>query len=309
MFGHETLSPNWLEDNLPQFLVSGIISMSNTATTSLQPLVQTVRGDAAASIFKDDEPRQDPLPEFAKLPGTLALVELILKQPQALEGLIHDTRWQSLLVPRFLGIAIAGFALFGVAISLVLSSAQLWPHLTPLAEFVQYRVRSPIVFEPLGNSWMTWWNGSALQLLFAYVFGLIAASGVCLPSLYFYGLLSGIKPTLLDVLMQTLKSKAVSAVALVGILPIYAALALGVTIFQLPQERAVLWLGLILPFIAGLYGVRSLYVGFARLASYLPNDCRSERTCFLRRLVLSWAAIYTTITPAMIYTVWEAIQP
>jgi hypothetical protein len=140
------------------------------------------------------------------------------------------------------------------------------------------------------------------------VFGLIAASGVCLPSLYFYGLLSGIKPSMLDVLMQTLKAKAVSAVALVGILPIYAALALGFAIFELPQEHLVLWLGLVLPFIAGLYGVRSLYFGFARLAQQLPVECRFDRACFLRRLVVSWAAIYTAVTPVMIYTVWAAIQ-
>jgi hypothetical protein len=238
----------------------------------------------------------------------LQLIELILKQPQGLETLIHDARWQAALVPRLLGIAVCGFALFGLAMSLVLSSAHVWPHLAPLAEFLQWRSAGLILFEPLSNSWSAWWSGRALQLIFAYVFGLIAASGVCLPSLYFYGLLSGIKPTLLDVLMQTLKSKAVSAVALVGILPIYAALALGVAIFELPQERVVLWLGLILPFLAGLYGVRSLYFGFSRLASKVPGDCRADRACFLRRLVLSWAAIYTAVTPVMIYTVWAAIQ-
>ena len=239
----------------------------------------------------------------------LALVELILKQPQALESLVHDARWQPQLVPRLLGIAVSGFALFGVAMSLVLSSAAVWPHLTPLAEFVRNPASGLFVFEPIESSWDILWNGAPLQLLFAYIFGLIAASGVCLPSLYFYGLLSGIKPTMLDVLMQTLKAKAVTAVALVGILPIYAVLALGVAIFELPQEQVVLWLGLMLPFIAGLYGVRSLYNGFARLALGLPRECRDDRTCFLRRLVISWSAIYTAVTPVMIYTVWTALQP
>jgi hypothetical protein len=70
----------------------------------------------------------------------------------------------------------------------------------------------------------------------------------------------------------------------------------------------VLWLGFILPFLAGLYGVRSLYFGFMRLTATLPGSCRESRTCFLRRLVLSWAAIYSVVTPVMIYTVWEALQ-
>ena len=39
-------------------------------------------------------------------------------------------------------------------------------------------------------------------------FGLIAASGICLPSLYFYALLAGVRMTMVDVVLHTLKSKA-----------------------------------------------------------------------------------------------------
>lgn len=282
--------------------------MTTSPVMTLQHLSDSVRSP---------EPRAEPLfvddlssPEFTAAPPMLELVELILKQPQRLEALVHDPRWQAVLVPRLLGVAIGGFALFGVALSLVLNAAHVWPQLAPMADFVRDRGGELVTFGALADSRSVWWNGAAALLTVAYVFGLIAASGVCLPSLYFYGLLSGIKPTMLDVLMQTLKSKAVSAVALVGILPIYAAVALGVVIFDLPLalERGVLWLGFILPFLAGLYGVRSLYFGFMRLAETLPGSCRESRTCFLRRLVLSWAAIYTAVTPVMIYTVWEALQ-
>jgi hypothetical protein len=31
--------------------------------------------------------------------------------------------------------------------------------------------------------------------------------------------------------------------------------------------------------------------------------CR--RQCFLRRLTLSWAAVYTAVVPVMIYRLWE----
>jgi hypothetical protein len=261
---------------------------------------------SAASIPKSM--REEPAPEIAGAPGVLQVIELILKRPESLEKLAHNGRWQAILVPRLLAVAVCGFALFGVAMSLVFSSARLWPRLTPLAKLVQTGGQL-MTFEPLESPWSVLWNGAAGQLVFAYIFGLIAASGICLPSLYFYGLLSGIKPSLLDVLMQTLKAKAVTAVALVGILPIYAVLALGVAIFDLAAENFILWLGLILPFLAGLYGIRSLSYGFARLAAELPIECRHDRACFLNRLVLSWSAIYTAITPVMIFTVWEALQP
>lgn len=62
--------------------------------------------------------------------------------------------------------------------------------------------------------------------------------------------------SLLDVAVQALKSKATSAVALVGILPIYAAVGMGIVIFEAPESVRIgaYWLGLILPFIAGLWG-------------------------------------------------------
>ena len=72
----------------------------------------------------------------------------------------------------------------------------------------------------------------------AYAFGLVAASGVCLPSLYFYCLLAGVRMTMLEVVVHAVKSKAMAAVALVGILPIYVAVAMGVVIFDVGEFLA-----------------------------------------------------------------------
>ncbi len=67
-------------------------------------------------------------------------------------------------------------------------------------------------------------------------------------------------------MLHTLKAKAVSAVALVGILPIYVAVFLGAVVFPLDRDvvKTTLLIGLCLPFLAGLWGTRSLYVGFAQ---------------------------------------------
>jgi len=115
--------------------------------------------------------------------------------------------------------------------------------------------------------------------------------------------------SMLDVVTQTLKSKATSALALVGLLPIYLAMAMGVLIFDVPTElkNEVLLLGLVLPFIAGLWGTRSLYRSLGGFCDTMSLDRLAHRKLFLNRLVLSWCACYTAIAPVMIFTVWQKL--
>jgi hypothetical protein len=112
---------------------------------------------------------------------------------------------------------------------------------------------------------------------------------------------------MLEVAVHATKGMASAAVAAIGILPIYVALVLGTLVFGLPQPAVQLecLLGMSLPFIAGLWGTRSLYLGFVALGDTLPADRRCRRACFLRRLVVSWCACLTAVTPVMIYTLWE----
>jgi hypothetical protein len=241
--------------------------------------------------------------------GVADLVELILKRRDRLEQLIRDPSLQSVLLPKFLAISLIGFVFFGVALSLVFTSAGQWPRLAAIRDIVAGEAQSVATFDSFASGETRisrWLDGSAESLIAAYAIGLIAATGICLPSLYFYGLLAGVRMTMLDVVIQSLKSKATAAVALVGILPIYAALGLAVVIFDLPEplRNATFWLGLILPFLAGLFGTYSLYQGLAGFADTLPSERQCERGCFLRRLVFSWAACYTAITPVMIHSLW-----
>ncbi|WP_254508728.1 hypothetical protein [Anatilimnocola floriformis] len=242
----------------------------------------------------------------------LGLVELILKRPDRLERVIREPARKADLLPRFLAIALTGFVFFGVALSLIFTSAGQWPKLTPIRDLVAGETTTVIAFQSqtAGQSAATrWLDGSALRLIAAYAIGLVAASGICLPSLYFYGLLSGIRMSMLDVVIQTLKAKATAAVALVGILPIYAALGLGILIFDAPQlvREVMFWLGLVLPFIAGLFGTYSLYRGLGTFADTLLPERRGLRESFLQQLVLSWSACYTAVTPIMIHTLWVAL--
>jgi hypothetical protein len=248
----------------------------------------------------------DPVSETGDTPH---LVELILKDRYALNRLLAIDGNKVELATRFLGIALTSFLLFGVAMSVACDAAGVWPKLTPLAqwlddpslEFVTYQAAPET--GPFAQSWLT---GQAERLVIAYAFGLVAASCVCLPSLYFYSLLAGLRMSLTEVVLHTLKAKAVSAVALVGILPIYAALVLGAVVFVNAQiVQSALGLGLILPFVAGLWGTRSLYVGFGELCDRMPKDFQANRACFLRRVILAWCGCYTVVAPVMIATVWQ----
>ncbi|HUY91754.1 MAG TPA: hypothetical protein VMV10_23630 [Pirellulales bacterium] len=221
--------------------------------------------------------------------STVGLLELLLKSERRLNLLLRDPARQREIIPRLLAVALGGFAIYGVAATVVLNAIAdktYWPQFVPMAR---------------------WSDASAPNLLAAYAIGLIAANGVCLPSFYFYGLLAGVKTTLLGVTAHAMKGMAAGALALVGILPIYVTLALGVVVFPAPRELSTLCvaLGLALPFVAGLWGARSLYLGFVSLADTIPCDQRGVRVCFLRRLLLAWCGCYTFVTPVMIYALWN----
>ena len=124
-----------------------------------------------------------------------------------------------------------------------------------------------------------WSDGTWANLTLAYVLGLVGATGVCLPSFYFYGLLAGVKLSMLQSAAHAVKCLAVTSVVLVGALPIYVAISLGMIVFSAPAEgiRWIIGPGLALPFVAGLWGVKTLFLGFADLAETLPPCRKAER--------------------------------
>jgi hypothetical protein len=156
------------------------------------------------------------------------------------------------------------------------------------------------------HRWVANRTGSAAALGIAYAVGCTLATGVCLPSFYVYGLLAGVRISWLQVTAQVMKGQASTGVMLLSILPIYLAGALGAVVLGVPPDslRVVLYVGLGLPFVAGLWGVRSIHRGFLGLADTLPPDRRCRRECWLRRLTAACGACYTAVCPVMIYTLW-----
>jgi uncharacterized membrane protein len=220
---------------------------------------------------------------------TTDLVELMLKDQRRLDSLIREDSRAPELIPRLLAIALVGFTIFGIAATLIINLGGSSPSWMPRAR---------------------WSDGTWANLTLAYVLGLVGATGVCLPSFYFYGLLAGVKLSMLQSAAHAVKCLAVTSVVLVGALPIYVAMSLGMIVFSAPDEgiRWIIGSGLALPFMAGLWGVKTLFLGFADLAETLPPCRKAERACFLRRLTVAWSACYTTVTPVMIIWLWTRLS-
>jgi hypothetical protein len=247
-------------------------------------------GDAAPTVYPAAEPLPW-LPDEAQEHSTLGLVELILKEPGRVDTLNREEKCQAELMPRFLGIALASYTLYALAMILLLNAAEpaAYPH--ELLPAPPARLA----------------DGSAVGLWLGYNVGLVAATGICLPTFYFFGLLVGVRMSMLQVAAQVLRGTASNALLVVGLLPIYVAVVLGMVVFKMSAQtlEAALYVGLALPFLAGVVGVQAIYRGVMGLAETLPPERRCRRACFLRRLTLSWAACYLVVSPVMIYRLWE----
>jgi hypothetical protein len=268
------------------------------------------------AVATPDQPldQTEPLEEVE--PTALQLVELLLKNPAGVDRLNRQPELQRLLFPRFLLIAQISYLAFGVVLLLLLNvaPADAYPHLPNLAPAFSSAFVPP---KPLASTetlppWLTmppasWRDGSALALPLAYMIGIVLAAGVCLPSFYFYGLLAGVKLNWLQITSLVGKGMASNAILLLGLLPAYVALVLGLIVFEAPVDwlQGALLLGLLLPFVSGVWGMWAIYQGTRDLASVLPQQWHCQRWCFLRRLVLSWSAVYTVVVPVMIYRLWE----
>ena len=227
--------------------------------------------------------------------STLAVVELMLKDEALLNRLLASEERQRELLPKFMAVAVACFAIYGIVTTGVLNGfvwrGDYWlPHLPPAH----------------AGHW------SIGNLTAAYTLGLIAANGICLPSFYFYGLLAGLRTTMLAIAAQAIKGMASGGLALVGLLPIYLAIALTGLITP-PQahigDRALTLIGLLLPFLAGLRGAASLYAGLAGLAETMTPARRAQRECLLQRMILAWVGCFTFVTPGGDLFAVESVGP
>jgi hypothetical protein len=240
----------------------------------------------------DVMPADEDLAVTADEHSLLGMAELMLKAPEHVDRLARQSELQQGLVFRFLAIALCSFSLFAGVLVLLLDN-----------------VPQEAVPGILATRWQVC-LGAGVSLWLAYAVGLVAASGICLPSFYFFGLLAGIRASWLQVTTHVLRGKGATAILLLGLMPIYVSVVLGMIVFHAPNEtlRAALWVGLVLPFVAGLWGMRAIYHAFLSLADTLPLEEQCRRTCFLRRLTVAWSSVYALVSPVMIWKVWMVLS-
>jgi hypothetical protein len=253
--------------------------------------------DLAAQVYEGSRvPPPAPLEVVPEVVGSrtddrsvLGLAELLLKNPSRVDALARDESRQLLLLPSLLAIGLVSFSLFALALVLTLDA-----------------VPAEALPGVLAERWAAHRTGCALALGLAYALGFTLATGVCLPSFYFYSLLAGVRVSWTQVTAQIMKGQASTAVMLTGIMPLYVAAALGGIVFGGAPEllRVIHHVGLALPFVAGLWGVRSIYIGFLGLSDTLPPQRRCQRERWLRRLTAACSICYTAVCPVMIYTLW-----
>jgi hypothetical protein len=257
-------------------------------------MVPTLEFDIAEGRKPADR-YEEPFPQDITLENirTTDVVEMLLKDRGQLERLLRHEVYQRDLMPKLMAIALFGFFVYGIVATAILNA---------------FRVQNGFWFPHVPAAH---WNELSIgNLSLSYTLGLIAANGICLPSFYFYGLLAGIRITMLGVTAHAIKGMAAGAVALVGLLPLYVTVALTALVFPGIFGSAAWWtlVGLVLPFIAGIWGAVNVYQGFVGLADTISPQCRYSRECFLRRLIFMWVGCSAFVTPVVIYSLWDLLS-
>jgi hypothetical protein len=211
------------------------------------------------------------------------MFHLVLRDHRSLNRLLLDDAALPGALNRLLGLALLGLTIHGALVGLIL------------------RLAASPSSVPWGTAQHIW-----LVTPVAYPAAFLLALAVCLPSFYFYTQLSGLDASFRLVSALALRVLATTSVLLLGVLPFYAAVALGSALGIFGNAEAVALLGLALPFLVGLFGIDSLRRSLQDLRETLPVT-RLRRGRCLTRLSLAWAAVFTAVAPVALYRIGEAL--
>lgn len=218
------------------------------------------------------------------------ILRRLLDDGESLDDVLLDESSREMALERMLAVAVAGLMLFGLAVGLT-------------AEFAG-----------IGEGTQSIWIPVSLTG------GFLTAIAVGLPSFYFYTQLAGVDASFRLVTAQAIRVQARTSVLLMGALPFYAAVALAsiidlplidifmteflfMSVFDDPSE-ACIGIGIAIPFVVGLFGLRSVYKSFRRMVEVLPIT-HTRRSNVLIRMLLLWAALAMAVAPVAMYRIAE----
>jgi len=222
-------------------------------------------------------------------PTIANLTEMTLKRPDDLRSVARDEELQPRVVLNLLLIGLAGIALFSMAFTIILACAP------------------PLDWVPR----VSLTDRSVLRPVLTYTIGMVGALGLCLPSFYFYGLLAGVRASMLQVTAISLHALANTGMILMGLLPIYVGAILGLIVLGAtdgPLYPFLIGVGLLLPYVAGLATLRVMYRGFVDLVRTLPEARAESRAPMVRLLAVAWAMLYTAVAPVTLWAVRTQLE-
>jgi hypothetical protein len=252
-------------------------------------------------VYDDEEPVLDVLPApaaEASPPRTeaietmLGLFEVLLKAPNRLDAFVREPSLQGKLIAGFAVLTAAGFAVYGLALAAFLFAAP--PGGVPGL---------------LTPGWAGTFR-SAVAVTLTYPLGLFLATLVCLPSYYYFAQLGGARLSVQAVLAHSLKGKAATTVLLLGVLPIYAIVMLGLIVLGAAPEliRGGMYVGLVLPMVVGIRGAQSIFTGLMAVVNAMPARERARRYTLPGWLVVAWGILFTVTGPLCLYEAWKLLS-
>ena len=221
----------------------------------------------------------------AHAPPSPDLLDLLLRDKESTDRLCADRDQAAALLPRLLAIGAASVAAWALVHGGLLLASQ------------QAILPAALADAP------PWWT--PIVLFVALEGGLLGAQLAGMPSFTFYALLAGIETHGWRIAVESMRARATAAIMLLGLLPVYLAVGLGL-VLVFPdaawEGRALHGLvlgvgGTALPFIAGLAAPGSLLRAFHRMLSEGLPTGQTRRRPMPLLLVLAWSTLFTALAP------------
>ena len=222
------------------------------------------------------------------LESTVPLIDLLLRHRKQADRQCADPDASARLLPRLTAMAIAGIAAYSLVQGLLLTGGT-FPWWSALSD------SHPAI---------------AIGAVFlSFEFGLMGAQIAGLPTFYFHGLLSGLHPHAWRITVESMRARATASVVLLGLLPIYLALSLGLQLMSADAYEVVVSCGYALPFVAGLAAPLSLQRAFDAMGRQQAeeNPNRTGRRAMPLLLVLAWSALFTAMAPLGVFRMMSLI--
>lgn len=188
------------------------------------------------------------------------------------------------LLPRFIGLGLAGFLAHAAAMGLMHAVS---PDALSATD-------DPLRF------------GGRVFLAYAGAF--FGTNIAALPTFYFHALMAGMRTHGWRISVEVMRAQATEATVLLGLLPALLAAGVGAALMGLELwADAALALGFLLPFVAGLPGSLGLLSTLRRLAEEAQPEDHIHRDATPTLLALAWCTLFTVMAPVGVWGIFNML--